>query len=288
MTVATSGQGNDELYCWEQVTKTNRLFRVSHVFAPPRVAEKLLALYALFSVIEQACTMHSDEEIARNKLRWWRLECIHRDLTHSHHPALKELVRTGAAPALDTQSLTRLLDRAEARLDLPAPADVEDLKARCQQLSQPQLEMEARICGIGEGELDWNPELSACSGLMQFIRESSGENSAGRYRWLPLSLRAKHGVNQDAVLRKPRSGPVVELFSEMMNIGIEWGTKCSGQREHRPATRSELRHLHVISGLHLRKLKRLKKLSPDRHPFELGRLGPGDLLAAWNSARRNT
>ena len=288
MTVGTADKGNDSLFCWEQVAKTNRLFRVSHVFAPPMLAEKLLALYALFAVIEQACSVHSDEEIARNKLKWWRLECIHQDLTHSHHPALKELVRTGAALDLDIQSMTGLLDQAEARLDEPGPAHAEDLKTRCQQLYQPQLEMEARICGIREAELDWSPELAACSGLMQLIRESSGENRPGSYHWLPLSLLAKHGVNRDDVLRKPRSEPVVELFTEMMNIAIEWGSENSRQREDHPAARSQLRHLHVISGLHLRKLKRMKKLSPDRHASELDRLGPGDLLAAWKTARRNS
>ena len=286
MTVGTADIANDSLFCWEQVAKTNRLFRVSHVFAPPMPAEKLLALYALFSVIEQACSVHSDEEIARAKLNWWRSECIHRDLTHSHHPALKELVRTGAALDLDIQSMTGLLDLAEARLDEPGPAHAEDLKTRCQQLYQPQLEMEASICGIRKGELLWSPEWAACSGLMQLIRESSGENRSGSYRWLPLNMRAKHGVNRDDVLRKPRSEPVVELFTEMMNIGIEWGAENSRQREDQPAARPQLRHLYVISGLHLRKLKRMKSLSPDRHASELGRLGLGDLLAAWKTARR--
>ena len=286
MTADTTDKENDRLFCWEQVLRTNRLFRVSHVFAPPDLADRLLALHALFSVVEQICSAHSDDEVARHKLNWWRLECLHHDLNDSRHPVIRELVRTGARDGLDRQCLAGLLDGAEGRLDEPGPANAEELKTRCQQLSRPQLEMEARVCGIEERELDWSPELASCSGLMQLIRESSGENSSESYRWLPLSLRAKHGVNRDDVLHKPRSEPVAELFTEMMNIGIEWGVEGSRQRENHSVPRSQLRHLNALSGLNLRKLKRLKNLSPDRHACELGRLGLGDLLAAWSSARR--
>ena len=76
MTARATGKGNDRHFCWEQVGKSNRVFRISQVFAPRHCAEKLLPLYALFSAVEQICSSISDEDVARSKLNWWRIECL--------------------------------------------------------------------------------------------------------------------------------------------------------------------------------------------------------------------
>ena len=96
MTERATGKGNDRHFCLEQVGKSNRLFRISQVFAPRHCAEKLLPLYALFSVVEQICSNISDEDVAHSKLNWWRNECLQNIPADSRHPVMKELSRTGA------------------------------------------------------------------------------------------------------------------------------------------------------------------------------------------------
>ena len=127
MTDAAAGQGNDRRFCWEQVGKSNRLFRISQIFAPRHCAEKLLPLYALFSAVEQICSSISDEDVARSKLNWWRNECLQNKPTQSRHPVMKELSRTGVLNDLRRESVVALLDGAESRLYASAPPDLEAL-----------------------------------------------------------------------------------------------------------------------------------------------------------------
>ena len=108
MTETGTGKDNDRQFCWEQVVKTNRVFRISQVFAPRHCAEKLLPLYALFSAIEQICSSASDEDVARSKLNWWRQECLQTEAAKSRHPVMKELSRTGALNDLRRDSLLHL------------------------------------------------------------------------------------------------------------------------------------------------------------------------------------
>ncbi len=58
---------NDRQQCWERVLKSNKLFRISHLFAPDEFSGALLALHALFASIEQISSEVSDELVARKK-----------------------------------------------------------------------------------------------------------------------------------------------------------------------------------------------------------------------------
>ena len=125
MTVESTEKDNDRMFCWEQVLKTNRIFRVSQIFAPRHCAAKLLPLYALFSAVEQICSTISDEDLASSKLNWWRIECLQKESVESQHPILRELNRTDASNDLRPESIARLLDGAESRLYASPPSDLE-------------------------------------------------------------------------------------------------------------------------------------------------------------------
>jgi phytoene synthase len=286
MTADSAEKNNDRMFCWEQVVKTNRVFRVSRVFAPRSCADKLLPVYALFSAVEQICTSISDEDIARSKLNWWRIECLQKDSAESQHPVLKELNRTGAGNDLRQASIAQLLDGAESRLAAIAPSDVDSLKGMCIELQRPQVELEISVSGLNEPALEFDPGLLARSGMLQLIRESVYRKEQGGFWWIPLSLMARHGVSREDIVKKPRSGAVAELLAEVFAAGESWGRGSPGRFGGSAADYSKTRHLFAINGLYLRKLKRLEDLTPDLFARELGRLGPADLLEAWKSARR--
>jgi phytoene/squalene synthetase len=79
------------LFFWEQVNKTNPAFRITQVFVSRDIAEKLLPLYALFSIVEQISGHSSEEELVHSKLAWWKLECSPERLDQSRrqNPGLK-------------------------------------------------------------------------------------------------------------------------------------------------------------------------------------------------------
>jgi len=134
-------------FCWEQILRTNRLFRVSHLFAPPQLSDQLLALYALFASIELLNCELSEELVARRKLDWWRGELLERDATDSHHPVVRHLSETGALRKLPESMLRLLLDSAESRFDALTPIDEDDFLRLCREIYRPQVLLESALGG---------------------------------------------------------------------------------------------------------------------------------------------
>ena len=286
MTERATGKGNDRHFCWEQVGKSNRLFRISQVFAPRHCAEKLLPLYALFSVVEQICSNISDEDVAHSKLNWWRNECLQNIPADSRHPVMKELSRAGALDDLRRESVAGLLDGAESRLYANAPPDMEALRGMCVELHRPQLDLELGISGLKGSKLELEPGLLPHNGLLQLIRESVHRKEQGGFWWIPLNLLARHGVSREDIATDPRSPAVTRLLAEVFAAAESWGGESNEVARSRTVDFSPARHLFAINGLYSRKLKRLKGITPDLFAGELSRLGPADLFKAWKCARR--
>jgi len=276
---------NEKSFCWEQIVKTNRMFRISHVFAPRTNMPKLLPLYALFSSVEQICTGVSDEDLARSRLSWWRTECLDKSMDESNHPVLRELVRSGAAQDLRKDSIAQLIEQAGARLNAGPLDDMEDLKRTCRELHRPQLELELSLSGLDE-VLGFDPELTAHSGLLQLIRESAGLAGQGRYWWLPLNLLARHGISRDEVANHSNSEPGGKLLAEILKTGSVWGRGPDNLPAGGVGKLSQARHYFVITDLYARKLRQLERSSPDSYPAVLNGFRLADLFAAWGSARR--
>lgn len=275
----------DQSFCWEQVVKTNRIFRISHVFAPRACAEKLLPLYALFSSVEQLCGGISEEDVARSKLNWWRSECLYKAIAESSHPVLRELARTGAAQDLSADGIAHLFDSSEERLTARAPADLEELKEICLKVHRPQLELELSLSGQHEIP-KFNPDWSAHCGLLQLIRESSGAGGQGRYWWLPLNLLARHGVSRDEVLSCSNKEPGGQLLHEILEAGNGWSEAQNDQSPVSAGDHPHARHYFVMADLNSRKLKQLARTSPDSYLAVLNGFRLTDLFGAWASARR--
>jgi len=285
MNALAGEKGNDRLFCWEQVTRTNQAFRVSHVFASRDDADRLLPLYALFSIIEQICGRSSDEDLARSKLAWWRIECSQQKMPDSRHPVLKELQCTGVSERLDPGAITRLLDGAESRLEARAPSDISELKRLCVDFQQPLLELELTACGLSRGTIEASPGLLARSGLLQLIRESSKQSEQGAYWWVPLNLLARHGVSRDNFVNDPGLAEVSALLTEVLTESELWAQPALKSYRHEKGF-SALRNYFAINGLYAKKINHLKGIMLGSYVAELGRTRVSDLFVAWKCARR--
>jgi phytoene synthase len=286
MTTRAASKDNGRMFCWEQIAKTNRVFRISQVFASRHCVDRLLPVYALFSVVEHLCSGISDEDVARSKLNWWRTEYLQNEPGESHHPVMKELHRTGAMNDLRRENVAQLLDGAESRLYASAPSDMEALKRLCVELQRPQLELEIDASGLHGLELEFEPGLLARNGLLQLIRESVHRKEQGGFWWVPLNSLARHGVSREEISGDPESRAVAELMVEVLAAGESWGRESISQSRRGAVDFSPVRHIFAINGLYSRKLKRLGGLTPNLMARELGRLGPADIFEAWKCARQ--
>ena len=277
---------NEQLFCWEQIAKTHRLFRVSHAFAPPAQAARLLPLYALFSVVEEACSAYSDEDLARSRLAWWRQECLGRDPGKGSHPVIRELHRHARLGSHEMTFIARLIEQAESRLDAPPPASVEDLRHSCAAVIRPQIELEMGLCGNGEPmTVGLADGAGARLGAVQLMRESLRRRQAGAWWWLPLDLMARHGVSR-AETEHPTAGDSVQaLFAEVLDVAGAWDDGMSAIPGN-PDQAGTLTHLRVAVALQSSLLSRLQTSRPERFGAEMARTTLGDLFRAWRAARR--
>jgi phytoene/squalene synthetase len=163
---------------------------------------------------------------------------------------------------------------AEARLDAPAPLDDSELESLCLGISQAQVELEKRVCGVaGESHLLATGD-AARNGLLQLLREH-------RSWWLPLNLLARHGLSRASIGDPSQAESVSKLFRELLAAADQWGGEPAAPSTADP----QLRHLFVLSSLNTRKLRALQKQQPTTFDAELGRLRPSDVFAAWKLAR---
>jgi phytoene synthase len=281
--------GNVEQFCWEQVLRTNPLFRISHLFAPPETSPQLLALYALFASIEHLNSGISEESVARTKLEWWRAELLERDAAKSNHPVVRHLHATGAAKKLPEPAVRLLLESAGARLDALAPADEHELRSLCQSIYRPQVLLEA---ALGEGNIaldSLNPVMLVNGGLVQLLRESS-RRKENAFWWIPLNLLARFKVTRNQLESMQDSAVAQALFNQLFEWVGQGGTRVAVTAVLDPqagqVNRAVLAHLQLMIALQSRQLGRLQAMNPARYTDELSRWRTGDLLTAWKSARR--
>ena len=280
-----AGNDNVQRFCWEQIHKTNILFRISHLFAPSQMSDQLLALHALFASIELLNCEINEELVARRKLDWWRTELLERNAADSHHPVVRHLYETGVLKKLPESMLSLFLDNDESRFDALAPRDENDCIRLCQEIYRPQVQMESALGGIDEALNSYNKAVLFNGGLIQLLRES-GRRQENAYWWIPLSLQARFNVNrreleafQDPEVLKALFIHILELRGQSSDYQLSDGqpgfVKGAG-----------LVHLQLMIALQSRQLGRLRMMNPATYSNELSRWRIGDLMTAWKRARQ--
>ncbi len=276
---------NVQHFCWEQILRTNRLFRVSHLFAPPQMSDQLLALHALFASIELLNCEITEELVAHRKLDWWRAELLERDAADSRHPVIRHLFATGALMKLPESSLSLLLDSAESRFDALAPTDEDDFMRLCQEIYRPQVLLES---ALGEFDVTLNPFNTAVffnGGMIQLLRESC-RRKENAFWWIPLSLLARFKVNRKELEDFHGSEVLHALFTHILEFRGQSVGHQLVDRQPGAIEGSGLLHLQLMNALQSRQLCRLQGMSPAKYSDELSRWRIGDLMTAWKSARQ--
>lgn len=280
------GESNDKLFCWEQVLRTNRQFRISHLFAAKNVQERLLALHALFSVIEQTVTSVSDEAIAARKLLWWREETKGGVDSSSSHPVIAELCRSGASASLPSGQIQNLIDATAHRIDASAPGGEGALEDLCLQTGLPLVELELAVCVAGSYDSAPLRALVVRRGLMQLIRESLAREDGRGFWWVPLELLARHGLVRAELSSPENAESVQSLMTDILTMKSLKKAPSTVALIDISEEKQEITHLFVYDALNARKLNNTKFGSYIIEPEELEKLRIGDLFSCWKTARR--
>jgi hypothetical protein len=276
---------NVQRFCWEQILRTNRLFRVSHLFAPPKMSDQLLALHALFASIELLNCEISEELVAHRKLDWWRVELFERDAADSRHPVVSHLFKTGTLMKLPESTLRLLLDSAESRFDALAPTDEVEFLRLCREIYRPQVLLESALGEFDVTLIPFNAATLFTGGMIQLLRESC-RRKENAFWWIPLSLLARFKVNRKELEDFHDSEVLQALFIHILELRGQSVDHQMFDRHPGFIKGTGLLHLQLMNALQSRQLGRLQGMSPAMYSDELSRWRVGDLMTAWNSARQ--
>lgn len=286
MTSPAGERHNHAIFCWEQVSRSDRLFRISRLFAFGEVSDRLLPLYALFSALDQICADIQDEQVALSKLNWWHDQCVRGEPGLSNHPILCELQRTGALSRIESRHFVNLLASAALRLERKPPTDLNGLMALCQSFAGPQLRLEHAIGGL-EGDAPEGQNVRLLSrALLQLVHEGCTRAGSDGYWWVPLNLLARHGIAREQFATDTDAPEVRALFVEIFEEGDVWSKAAGAAGDEGSGPGKAARHPWVVEALSARKLRALKTRKPGDFKMELGRLGIADVFEAWRAARR--
>ena len=280
-----AGNNNVQRFCWEQIHKTNILFRISHLFAPSQMSDQLLALHALFASIELLNCEINEELVARRKLDWWRAELLERDAADGHHPVVSHLYETGALKKLPESMLRLLLDNAESRFDALAPKDENDFMRLCQEIYRPQVLLESALGGIDEVLNSFNTAVLFNGGLIQLLRES-GRRKENAFWWIPLSLQARFNANRRELEAFSDPEVLKALFTHILELRGQSAAYQLFDRQPGFVKGVGLVHLQLMIALQSRQLGRLQLMNPATYNQELSRWRIGDLMTTWKRARQ--
>ncbi len=275
-------QNNVRQFCWEQILRTNRLFRVSHLFTPSQLSDQLLALHALFASIELISSDISDESVALRKMSWWRVELSARQAALSNHPVVSHLHASGALEKLPQKGIALLLDSAEARIDAYAPRDEDQFVKLCQEIYRPQALLELSMGGIDEAI---NDSMLINGGIIQLLRESSRKKENALW-WVPLSLLARFNTRRSDLEALVESEGSQAVFERVLQSG---GSPMSEHLFDRPKSNARGDghvHLQLMIALQGRQISRVQATNPAGFRMEFSRWHFGDLMSTWKYARQ--
>jgi phytoene/squalene synthetase len=278
-----SDSSHHRRFCWQQVDAHQPLFRVSHVFAPPELADRLLALYAFFSAIESVTSTVSDEAVALRKLDWWREESNRMGRQTSAHPIVAELQRSGAAARMPMPLVEELLLTAVSRLDTPAPGSAEELVALCEANGRAQVQIELAVCEAGEGIPASMAEFPFHSGRTLLFRDAVYR---GNFWWVPLDLLARHGLSRPQILSAEHQDTAARLMADTLELDASTPRGSAELLKDISDNKQKYKHLFVQNTLNKKFFKNLKKTSPVAYGKRLAGSGMSDVFSAWRTARR--
>jgi phytoene/squalene synthetase len=282
-----SDSGNHRRFCWQQVDVHQPLFRISHVFAPAELADRLLALYAFFSAIESVTSTVSDDAVALRKLDWWREETNRMGSQTSAHPIVAELQRSGAAECIPMSLVEDLLLNAVSRLDSPASASVDELEVLCEANGRAQVGLELAVCEAGEGIPVSMARFPFQVGRALLLRDAVYH---GNFWWVPLDLLARHGLNRSQILSADHQDSAARLMADILQPDTlkpqDSGAIVEDISVIKIQAKHKYKHLYVQDALNRNFVKNLKKTSPVSYGKRLAGSSMSGAFSAWRAARR--
>lgn len=283
----SADSGNDLAYCRRRVFENDPWFGLHSIFAPAQRRKQILAVHALFAVLERALLL-SEEMLTLSQLEWWQAELAPERARLSAHPVVRTLRSSGVLQLLSQDTIAALLRQALDRLNTEPISDEARLRSLCDRVGRALLSAE---CAIGLDEWMSAHVGADCSGTgLSALLGSALRNDATSLWFLPLTLQARHGCDPRSI--GAGSEDAVAVLQALDSLGAKWFADQLVQMQQTeaglPASAHSRRHLFawVLSDRH--KTARSLRAIMRQQPAGIARWRTSDFLSVWAGCRKLT
>jgi phytoene synthase len=173
-------------YCQQKAAASGSSFYYSFLFLPPERRRAITALYAFCREVDDVVDECSDDQIARTKLAWWRVEIGKLFQGEPAHPVTKALQPFIDAFGIKQQQLNEIVDGMEMDLTQTRYLDFAGLERYCYHVAGAVGLLAAGIFGYSNPRtLEYAKNLGTAFQLTNIIRDV-GEDARKNRIYLPM------------------------------------------------------------------------------------------------------
>lgn len=273
----------DSEFCWRSVLAQDPWFRLHYNFVSRDVASRVLALHALFAMLERSLSL-SEESLRFSQLAWWQAELSPSQSQISAHPVVRALRESGALESLGDQHLAMVLEQALVRLNRAPIATERDLEFVCTRLGWARFSAELTLGAKDPDSL--SSEMSCAGTGLALLVQSAMLDAEGGFWFIPLDWQARYQCNTQAVYTDNESGRSVTRALERL-VGPWYENQLAELRAASEAEEGLRKHLVAWSLSDRLKIMTLLDSLKSASRAKLSHWGLTDLLRVWWGCMRN-
>jgi len=199
-------------YCQQKAAASGSSFYYSFLFLPQERRRAITALYAFCREVDDVVDECSDEQLARTKLAWWRVEVGKLFHEKPSHPVTQALQPFVEAFGVNEQQLNEIIDGMEMDLTQTRYLDFPGLERYCYHVAGAVGLLAAGIFGYRNPRtLEYAKRLGTAFQLTNIIRDV-GEDARKNRIYLPMDELKKFDVPAADILQAKYS----EGFRDLM------------------------------------------------------------------------
>jgi len=173
-------------YCQDKTAKSGSSFYYSFLFLPPDQRRAITAVYAFCREVDDVVDETSDQEIAQNKLNWWRDEITRLFDDEPQHPVTKALASAIKDFNLPQDHFIEILDGMEMDLHYDAYPGFKELSLYCHRVASIVGIMAVEIFGHQHrNTIKYAHNLGMAFQLTNILRDVREDAGRGRV-YIPL------------------------------------------------------------------------------------------------------
>jgi len=199
-------------YCKDKAASSGSSFYYSFLFLPPERRRAITALYAFCREVDDVVDEIEDQQVARTKLAWWRIEVGNLFAGKPQHPVTRALEPALAPFGITQVRLNEIIDGMQMDLDQSRYLDFPGLERYCYHVASVVGLLAAGIFGYRNPQtLDYAKNLGLAFQLTNIIRDV-GDDARRNRIYLPMDELKKFEVPASDILNARYSDNFTRLM----------------------------------------------------------------------------